>query len=168
MLLSFFVATTQAQQSSTASQTVNLKLEPVIQISAMAAQDIDLNFNDISNFANGVQSTSQEFKVQSNKEFVVNVKADASTFTYAGNASPVPAMPVNNTLYLELASNNTGGQAASSFSNFNSLSNTPQDLLLNCKNGGDQRFAINYKASPGMGYPAGTYTVGIVYTATQP
>ncbi len=157
-----------AQTSSTASQSVSLNLSPVIQISAITSQNIDLGFNTVIDYANGVESSSQQFKVQSNKDFVVSVNTDASNFSYSGSTTPTPVMPVQNTLFLSLVSNNTGGNVANQFSSYNTLSNTPKELLQDCKRGGDQLFAINYKAAPGNNYPAGIYTIGVVYTATQP
>ena len=155
-------------QSSAASQTVKLTLEPVIQITAITANDVELGFNTTNHYASGVESGKQEFKVQSNKDFTISVKADGDYFSYSGTTVPAPKMPVQNTLYLALSGNNTGGSVAGSFNSFTSLSNTPKDLLIGCSNGGDKVFAVNYKAAPGNAYPAGVYTVGIVYTATQP
>lgn len=163
-----FVSNATAQQSSSATQTVKLILEPVIHITAITSTNVNLTFDDVTKYASGVSSTEQKFKIQSNKDFVVSVKTDASTFSYAGNSYPAPTMPVENTLFLEVTENNTGGSVNSPFNSFSSLSNTPKSLIVNGKNGGDKVFAVNYKANPSNNYPAGEYTVGIVYTATQP
>ncbi len=40
-------------------------------------------------------------------------------------------------------------------------------LISNGQNGGNQTFSVMYNATPGFAYPAGTYTVDVVYTATQ-
>lgn len=156
------------QQSSSASQLIKIHLEPTINITANSNNVVDIGFNNLSHYTNGVTSGSQTFKVHSNKDFVVSVKTNASQFSYAGTEIPAPAMPVRNTLYLAVENNNTGGTVANSFNNYTSLSEIPKDLLLGCKNGGDKTFAVNYKASPGTNYPAGDYTVSVVYTATQP
>ncbi|MBL7683508.1 MAG: hypothetical protein JNK00_10655, partial [Flavipsychrobacter sp.] len=47
------------------------------------------------------------------------------------------------------------------------LTSTAANLLTNCNNGGNQTFSVMYEATPGFAYPAGTYTVDVVYTATQ-
>ncbi|MCB0700150.1 MAG: hypothetical protein H6551_04115 [Chitinophagales bacterium] len=160
---------TKAQsQSSSASQSVSLSLEPVIQISAMTSEDVNIGFNSVSDYASGRESAQQQFKVQSNKGFLITVQTDAEAFSYSGNITPAPTMPVANTLYLSVSDNQTGGSVGSSFSSYTPISRTPKDLILNCKNGGNQLFAVNYKATPGNNYPAGTYTVGVVYTASQP
>lgn len=169
MLVIITTITQQAiAQTATASQLVKVHIEPSIYISAQTSSNVNINFYNVSNYVNGAESGAQQFKVQSNRDFVVNVKTDASAFTYSGTEYPTPQMPVNNTLFLAIADNQTGGSIANSFNSFKSLSSSPQDLLLNCKNGGDKTFAVNYKATPGTDYPAGDYIVGVVYTATQP
>ena len=171
LIIALVVTITQNAQAqsttSSASQTVKLIIEPIIKITALS-ENVNIGFNSISQYSSGVTSSNNSFKVQSNKNFVVNVRTDASAFSYSGSTYPSPTMPVNNILHLAVASNNTGGTVANSFDSYRSLSNTPQDLLLNCKNGGDQIFAVNYKATPGTQYPAGDYVIGVVYTATQP
>lgn len=155
-------------QSSSATQQIKVHLEPTINITANANANVHLGFNDFSNYMNGVESGSQLFRVHSNKDFVVNVKTNSPSFSYSGSETPAPSMPVSNTLFLSIAQNNTGGNVANSFSSYKSLSSSPQDLLLNCRNGGNKTFSVSYKANPGTGFPAGDYTVGVVYTATQP
>lgn len=170
VVVSLFIAkdATAQQATNNASQSVTLQLQPVIQISTVSNPDVKLGFNTVSHYASGVESGKQQFKVHSNKDYVVSVKTNATSFSYSGNAYPTPSMPVNDILYLAVADNNTGGEIANSFQNFISLSNIPQILLSNCRYGGNKTFSVNYKATPGTQYPAGDYTVGVIYTATQP
>lgn len=168
MLSCTILATAQSSSSSSATQNVSLQLEPAIEISNVTSTDVNIGFNTVSHYANGVRSSDQEFKVQSNQNFVITVKTDANSFSYSGSTFPAPVMPVNNILYLAVSNNNTGGNTSSLFnSGYGSLSSNPKQLLLNCKNGGNQRFAVNYKAMPSTNYPAGVYSVGVIYTATQ-
>lgn len=167
LVLSTIQASFAQTASSSASQTIKISIEPIIKITALS-ENVNIGFNNIGQYNNGVESSNNKFKIQSNKNFVVSVRTDASSFSYSGNTYPNPVMPVSNILHLAVASNNTGGNIANSFESYKSLSNTPQDILLNCKNGGDQVFAVNYKATPGTNYPAGDYMIGVVYTATQP
>jgi len=153
--------------SSSASQTVVLQLNPVIEITAANSGSVTLGFNNSANYGNGVQSGNQQFQVRSNKTFTVTVNADAPTFTYSGAQAQAPTMPVTNTLFMTVANNNTGGNTAGSFNNFSTITTAPQTLLANCAMGNSQTFAVNYKAQPGFNYPSGAYSVGIVYTATQ-
>ncbi|MBS1689888.1 MAG: hypothetical protein JSS96_14255, partial [Bacteroidetes bacterium] len=109
----------------------------------------------------------QALKVQSNKNFTVTVNANASTFTYTGSTTPAPSMPVSN-LNLMVTANGTGGTIAGTFGTaYTDLSATAQNLITNATYGGNQTFSVQYQATPGFAYPAGTYTTSVVYTATQ-
>ncbi len=168
MILAVICLEAKAQESASASQLITVELEPTIQITALNSSNVNLGFSNANNYVNGVQSTKQDFTVHSNRDFVVNVRTNAPVFTYSGNAYPAPEMPVENILFLTVSNNNTGGVIANSFNTFAPLSNNPCNLLLNCKNGGDRNFSVNYKAIPGTEFPAGDYTVDVIYTATQP
>ena len=155
-------------QEASAAQILKVHLKPTIQITAMATPNVNIGFNTINQYVHGSESGAQEFKVHSNRDFVVNVRTSAPLFSYSGDAFPTPQMPVDDILFLSVGDNKTGGNIAGSYNSFSSLSNIPRDLLLNCNNGGDKSFTINYRANPGTNYPAGDYTVGVIYTATQP
>ncbi|MGN6476389.1 MAG: hypothetical protein ACTHKV_04125, partial [Flavipsychrobacter sp.] len=65
-----------AQVSSTATQTVNLNLSNAIEItftgsSSATGAAVNLAFNTVNDYANGVTSAAQELKVRSNKNFSV-------------------------------------------------------------------------------------------------
>ena len=161
-------------QSATASQTVNLKLSNAIEITFTGngnsiGSDVTIPFNSVNDYANGVESRDQQLKVRSNKDFDVTVKANATSFTYSGNTSPAPTMPVKNVLNLMVTGNNTGGSIAKPFSSttYASLTSADQDLIAGGSRGGNQTFDVKYKATPGFAYPAGVYAVDVVYTATQ-
>jgi hypothetical protein len=47
------------------------------------------------------------------------------------------------------------------------LTSTAQNLINSGANGSSQSFTVKYKANPGYLFGAGTYTVDVVYTATQ-
>lgn len=157
-----------AQQSASASQLITVELEPTIEITASGSSNVLLGFNNVANYVNGVESGNQQFVVHSNRDFVVNVRANSPVFSYSGNAFPGPEMPVDNTLFLAVNENNTGGNIAGAFQSYAPLSANPRDLLLNCKNGDNKTFSVSYRATPGVEFPAGDYTVGVIYTATQP
>lgn len=168
LLLFVICAQASAQQSDAATQLIKVYVEPTIQITANSASNVNIGFNNIVNYLNGVESEKQQFTVHSNRDFVVNVRTNAPVFSYAGNTYPAPEMPVNDVLFLTVSENNTGGNVAGSFQSFAPLSANPCDLLLNCKNGDNKTFSVNYRATPGTEFPAGDYTVGVIYTATQP
>jgi len=41
------------------------------------------------------------------------------------------------------------------------------NIVNNGNLGSDQRFSVKYKATPGISYGTGTYTVDVIFTATQ-
>ena len=173
-ILSCITVAVKAQVASTATQTVNLNLSNAIELTftgsgTATGAAVNLAFNTVNDYANGVSSSNQELKVRSNKKFGVTVKTNNANFSYTGTTTPAPVMPVSGVLDLRVPANGTGGTIASPFSAtaYADLSATAQNLLSNCNNGGNQTFSIQYNATPGFAYPAGTYTVDVVYTATQ-
>jgi hypothetical protein len=40
-------------------------------------------------------------------------------------------------------------------------------VITNAAAGENKNFSVEYQAKPGFTYPAGTYSVDIIYTATQ-
>ncbi|MBS1774304.1 MAG: hypothetical protein JST82_15715 [Bacteroidetes bacterium] len=158
--------------SSTASQTVNLSLSNAIELTftgsgTATGAAVTLNFTTVNDYANGVQSSAQQLKVRSNKAYGVTIKTNNASFTYSGTTTPAPVMPVSNVLFAKVSANATGGTIAGTFSGYTSLTNSAANMLSNCTYGGNQLFSVMYEATPGFAYPAGTYTVDVVYTATQ-
>lgn len=168
------VTTLQAQNSSaSASQTIQLILYPTIDLkftntNTATGATVNMAFSNNAAYRSGVISGTQELQIRSNKNFKISVQADASNFAYSGNQNET-TMPVNNTLFMAVTNNSTGGSVASAFNNsYNSLSSSSQELILNGHLGDDQKMVLAYKAKPDMSYPAGVYSVGVIYTATQP
>jgi len=171
-ILSCITLASKAQVASTATQTVNLNLSNAIELtftgsSTATGAAVNLAFNTVNDYANGVQSSAQELKVRSNKKFGVTVKTNNTNFSYTGTTTPAPVMPVSGVLGLKVSANGTGGTIAGTFAAYTSLSSTVANLISNGNNGGNQTFSVMYNATPGFAYPAGTYTVDVVYTATQ-
>lgn len=167
-------AQVESNQASTASQNVKLVMSNAIELTFTGTgkdrgADVSLPFTTVTHYANGVESEAQELKVRSNKDFMVCVKTSDDKFSYSGTTSPAPEMRVKNVLGLRVSSNNTGGSIVSPFqsSAYRSIDEDGSELLTNCKRGGDQKFAVQYKATPGFSYPAGTYSVDVIFTATQ-
>ena len=160
--------------SSTATQQVSLALTDAIAMTftgsgTSTGTAVSIPFTTVADYTNGVASSAQALKVQSNKNFTVTVNTNAANFTYSGSTTPSPTMPVNGVLGIEVSANATGGSIASPFSasSFATLTSTAQNLITNATNGGNQTFSVIYNATPGFSYPAGTYTTSVVYTATQ-
>ena len=171
-----FTATAQNQsnQTTSATQTVDLLLSNAIDIEFTAngtttGPAVIFNFTTINDYVNGIESSPQEIKVRSNKKFNVEVKANATNFSYTGSTTPVPVMPVAGVLSVLVSANTTGGTIEPPFSaiNYRTLRDFNQYLIVNGAPGADQRFSVKYKATPGFAYPAGAYAIDVVYTATQ-
>ncbi len=163
----------KAQVSSTATQTTNLNLTNAIEITYSCGSSVGstvvMFFSTVNDYASGVHSAAQELTVRSNKKFGVTVNTSSVSFAYSGSTFPKPVMPVAGVLGVRVTANTTGGSIVAPFSSsaYASLGVLPAMLLSNCSNGGDQNFEVKYEAMPGFNYPAGVYTVDVVYTATQ-
>jgi Rieske Fe-S protein len=160
--------------SATATQSVSLTLSNAIAITFTGSGTstggaVTLPFSTVSDYANGVTSTAQQLKVQSNLAFDVAVKANATNFTYTGSYTTGTTMPVSGVLKLMVTANGTGGSIASPFSStaYSTLTATNQNLINNGTYGSNQLFSVQYQATPGFTYPAGTYATSVIYTATQ-
>ncbi len=68
-----------------------------------------------------------------------------------------------------VTANATGGTIASTYgTSYTDVTNTAATILSGCSNGGNQTFSVQYQATPGFNFPAGTYTANVIFTATQP
>lgn len=173
-----FIATTslaqdQSNQVGTARQTSKLVMSNAIEITFSSTgtntgNTVALAFNSVNDYANGVESSTYQVKVRSNKKFRVQAKTSSSRFTYSGNTTPAPQMNVNNILFLKVTGNNTGGTVSGNFNNkYRTMKSSNQTIVNNATPGGDNTFNVQYKADPKYNFPAGTYAVNVVYTATQ-
>ena len=151
----FFAAFTaaNAQSTSTASQTVTLNLQNAINISISSATGTSFTFDDVTEYQNGhTNANASTLQVKSNRPWAVTVKA--ATATFSGPALPATQMP-STVLGVRL----NGG------STFSALSTTAASLTSGSR--GSSQFSIDYNANPGFNYDAGTYSLSVVYTATQ-
>lgn len=152
MLVSFSFVNAQTT-TGTSNQTVSLTLKNAISINITAATGTTLTFDASDDYLNGIaNTTASTFQIKSNRPWAVTVKANAANFT--GPAAPAATMPAS-VLGVRL----TGG------STYTTVSTTAASLTSGAR--GDQNFSVDYKATPGFAYDAGTYTLALVYTATQ-
>lgn len=166
-------AQNQANMDGSATQRIELLLSNAIDVSFTSNNSdqgplVEIPFTTINDYVNGVESDPQEIRVRSTKKFKVDVKANASAFTYTGITSPAPVMPAG-ILELRVSANSTGGTFDGPYNatNYYPITDFNQLLLLNCNAGADQKFSVVYNANPGFAYPAGNYAISVVYTATQ-
>ncbi len=152
ILLAGFTAA-NAQSASTASQTVTLNLANAIDISITSATGTSFTFDDVTKYGSGLtNSNASTFQVKSNRPWAVTVKAAAANFS--GPATPATQMPAS-----------VLGVKLNSGSSFSALSTTAASLTSGAR--GTNSFNVDYNATPGYSYDAGTYTLSVVYTATQ-
>jgi len=139
-----------AQTSATASQTVTLILKNTISINITSATGTDFSFDNTTEYSNGITNTNAStLEVKSNRPWAVSVKT--ATANFSGPAATMPASVLGVRL--------NGG------TNFSALSTTATSLTNGGRGVGS--FSVDYKAAPGYTYDAGTYTISVVYTATQ-
>lgn len=151
--------------NSAATQTVQLAMNNAIELTILTGANPQMSFTTVNDYANGVISAEQQLRVRSNKKFNVRVKARASRFSFAGTGTD-PKMPLT-VLRLKVLNNNTGGTISSGHSSFTTLSTSSKNMISNATPGGNNTFSVQYNAVPGFTYPAGTYTMEVIYTATQ-
>ena len=171
-LVGFAVNANAQGATANANQNVSLTLSNAIDITFTGSGTdvgaaVNLPFTTVAHYSNGVTSTAQQLKVQSNLAFNVTVKANAANFTYAGTYTTGTTMPVSGVLKLMVSANATGGTIATPFTAYSNITAADQALINNGTYGANQLFSVQYKATPGFTYPAGTYTTQVVYTATQ-
>lgn len=162
----------QSNENATATQSAKLVMSNAIDITfnsnnSSEGNAVNLAFENVNDYANGVESAPIELKVRSNKDFNVFAKTSSKWFTYSGNTTPAPQMNVNK-LKIKVVSNNTGGNVPNAVNNkYKNMRKGNRKLINKGRAGGDNTFAIQYKADPGYNFPAGTYSVNVIYTATQ-
>lgn len=161
-------------KSGNTDQQVGMDIQAAVEVTFTSTgtdvgNTVNMSFDNVGDYANGVTSSVQEISILSNKNFSVTVKSSAEHFSYAGSTTPTPSMPVNGVLRLLVSSNATGGNISSPFSTsaYSTINNTDQSLISNGVTGQNKKFAVQYKATPGFSYPAGTYSVDVIYTASQ-
>ena len=165
-------AQAQSNASGNAQQSVQLGLSNALEITFTGSNSatgttVSLPFTTANDYANGVQSSAQQLKVRSNKNFNVAVKANAANFTVTNNGNTTTSTMPASVLEVKVSANGTGGSIASAYNNFTDLTTSPANIITNGTSGGNQTFSVMYKAAPGFAYPAGTYNMDVVYTATQ-
>ncbi len=167
-------AKAQTNASGAATQSVQLALTNALEITFVAnntatGATVSLPFTTADDYANGVESATQQLKVRSNKAFNVTVKTAAANFSVTNNGTTSASTMPASILGLVVTNNSTGGTLGTGFSasTYNALASSAANLIDNATNGNNQNFTVKYKATPGFAYAAGTYSMDVVYTATQ-
>ncbi len=172
LLLLGATATYAQNASSSATQTAKLSLTDAIEITFVSTgtrtgNDVNLTFSTVNDYANGVESGAQQLRVRSNRKCDISMEASSDYFTYTGSTTPTPRMEVKDVLDLMISENNTGGQINGGYHQYKHIDGNRDTRILNDCDHGDKTFSVKYKAAPGFEFPAGTYTVNMLYTATH-
>lgn len=149
------IATASNAQTTTASasQTVTLNLQNQIDISVVSgsATGTSFTFSTPGDYASGLTNlNASQFEVRSNKAWAVTVASSTANFSSA-SATAMPASKL--------------GVRLANGTSYNQLSTTAANLTTGAR--GSNTFTVDYNANPGFNYDAGTYTLSVVYTATQ-
>jgi hypothetical protein len=148
-------AITHAQAvTSNTNQTVTLTLQNKIDIAVEGSPSgLSFTFASAADYSTGLTNlNASQFRVRSNQSFAVTVAAATADFSSASTT----VMPASK---LGVRLNGSSGA-------FTSLSTSSAALTTGTR-GGNNLFAVDYNANPGYDYDAGTYTLSVVYTATQ-
>jgi hypothetical protein len=138
-----------AQTSANKTQAFSLTLNNVIDITVSGTPSA--TFSSATDYDNGVTVTGgATIAIKSNKNWTLAVKAASANFT--GTPSTIPCS------VLEFK-NQSGGSFAALSTN---------DASAGTGNKGNAGSAIiDYKVNPGYSYEAGSYSISVIYTATQ-
>lgn len=171
VILGMAIGVNAQNASGSAVQSANLNLSNAIELSFVSGSgpQVDVAFNNATDLQNGVESGVQTIQVRSNKKFKVAVSSASTNFTYSGSSITNNIIPVNTGLKVKVVANNTGGYLTlAAWLGYLGLTFGSSTTLLNyCDAGGNQTFAVKYKATPGLLAAPGTYTADVVFTATQ-
>lgn len=136
--------------SATVSQTVTLVLKNCISIDLTSASGNNFTFDNTDSYSNDlINANASTFQVKSNRPWAVTVKTATANFN--GTAATMPSSVLGVRL--------NGG------TNFDPLSTAAVSLTSGAR--GMASFNVDYKAAPGFNYEAGTYSISVIYTATQ-
>lgn len=158
-----FAFAANAQTSHHASQNVRIKLTDVIAI-AVANPNANINFTSISHFANGVESDPQALTISSNKNWQLEMKAEAN---FLDNTNSL-TMPITGGIFtMKVAIDPTNITIANGFNSYTQVAATNQVIISSGTKGELKPVTIQYRVNPGFQYPGGSYSNTVTYTATQ-
>lgn len=171
LILIMLVITVKANAqnaSGAGTQTTNLVMADAIELTFIngAGGTQTANMTTVNEMVNGVELDDQDMRVRSNKPFKVTVAPATTNFVYTGAATSNNIIPAGTGFKIKVSNNNTGGNSVGGWTALAGVL-IPTTILDNGDAGGNQTFTIKYKTLGGAVMAPGTYTLNIVYTATQ-
>ena len=144
------IANAQTVGTTSVSQPVSVVIKNVFDMSLSSTSTRSFSFDALTNYDNGIEVlNANTINYKTNKAWKVSVKALTSDFT-----GGTTAMPAN---VIKVRKNGDAGYLA--------VSSTDQDVATGAR--GASNFNIDYKATPGYSYEAGTYAITLQYTITN-
>jgi hypothetical protein len=142
----------QTVGTSAVTQSVSVVINNVFDMSLSTTSTRSFSFDNLTDYDNGIEVlNANTLNYKTNKAWKVSVKALSTNFTGGAGTTTMPSDVI------KVRKNGTSSYVA--------ISGTDQDLSTGAR--GNSNFNIDYKATPGYGYEAGTYAVTLQYTITN-
>lgn len=154
VLFLVFSAIAQAQTVGTTgvTQSVSVVINNVFDMSLSSTATRSFSFDNLADYDNGIEVlNANTLNYKTNKAWKVSVKALSANFSGGTGQTTMPSDVI------KVRKNGSASYVA--------VSGTDQDLTTGAR--GNSNFNIDYKATPGYGYEAGTYSVTLQYTITN-
>jgi hypothetical protein len=146
------VANAQSVGSGIPTQAVNVVIKNVFDMSLSSSTTRSFSFDNLADYDSGLEVlNANTLNYKTNNAWKVSVKALSSDFTGGAGATAMPASVI------KVRKNGAASYVA--------LSGTDQEIATGAK--GASNFNIDYKATPGYAFEAGTYAITLQYTITN-
>jgi len=168
---------------STASQSINLTLAPVIEITPSSATAATESFTSVADYdGNGKNFGTTTWTVKSNMAYSIYgavasgaasgaIGAVSSNFAYTGTATGDETRMPLSLLKLQVNSSSTGITGETNFAAATGGSSISPDTRTSAKVAsgriGVNTMITSYNLKPGWNYAAGAYSANVTLTATQ-
>jgi len=153
LVFASILANAQNVGTPTATQPITITIKNVLDMSLSSTATRTFSFDNVTDYTNGVEVlNANTINYKTNKAWMVSVKALSTNFTGGAGTTPMPSSVINV---------RKNGDAS-----YVPVSSVDQTLTSGTR--GASNFNIDYKAAPGYNYEAGTYSVTLQYTITNP
>lgn len=147
-----FFANAQNVGTATATQPISIVIKNVFDMNLSTTTTRSFSFDALTDYDNGIEAlNANTINYKTNKAWKVSVKALSDNFSGGAGTTPMPSSVIG------VRKNGSPAYIA--------VSNADQDLTTGAR--GASSFNIDYKATPGYSYEAGTYAVTLQYTITN-
>jgi hypothetical protein len=146
------IASAQTVGTAAVTQSMSVVINNVFDMNLSSSSTRSFSFDNLTDYDNGIEVlNANTLNYKTNKAWKVSVKALNANFTGGGGTITMPSSVI------KVRKNGTASYVA--------VSSADQDLTTGAR--GNSNFNIDYKATPGYSYEAGTYDVTLQYTITN-